>query len=217
MEVKNADYANSSFWHSFRGYMASFPNPRKAALKIQKDLGLKRTTVRDWTMGKKPRLAGYIPLGYYLVELGYSIPEFENLPDVFRQLGEDLRGKKYLIEDILRMVSIDGRLLMAVFCGVATLSDSQLYKLQEVVLTKPVLHVKQSGLEQDAYIPKLLAVILKSAQPLIEYLSSDNCHENDRRALRENMGHDIFFKLTTDLYKLVGERSRKSIMSEERQ
>lgn len=190
------DYKASSFWRSLVAYTGSFHNSHQAAVQICMDLGIKRTTARDWILGKRPRLESYILLGWYLCKKGYLIPEFKKLPHELHDLAEILQEKRCSLEDVLQAMSVGERQLFMVFCGVGELYEHKLAKLQKFLLTHssageqsdsvlvPVISA-QARPEKNISVPRLLATVLKSAQPLVDHLSSDNCMEEERRLFRE--------------------------------
>lgn len=230
-------YEESSYKKSLNAFVASFSGSHQAALQIVHDLGIKRTTARDWIYGKRPRLENYIILGTYLTKKGYTILEFETLPTELKALGEGLVEKRFHIEDVLSALGgdVDERMMWSVHCGLEDLDADILAKLLDFLREMNTTNVPQeheyrplpidhSG-EGDTQSAKLaasslqmvefLTTLLKSAGPLIKFVASDKCSKVYRRLLRDEMGDTELFELVTDLYKLVGERTRHSIMQEQ--
>jgi hypothetical protein len=54
----------------------------------------------------------------------------------------------------------------------------------------------------------LAAVLLGAASPLVRYLDSDDCTPQERSRLRELMGQDGMFDLSTHFNRLCSERAR---------
>lgn len=233
----NDKYEESSYKKSLNSFVASFSGNHKAALQIVHDLGIKRTTARDWIHGKRPRLENYIILGWYLTKKGYTIPEFEALPTELKELGAGLIARRFHIEDVVSTLgdAVDERMMWSVHCGLEKFDANALAKLQSFVHNgiiantpeeheyrpPPIDHDDEEDTQsveimtKSLQIVEVLTTILKSAGPLIKFVASDKCSKEYRRYLRDEIGDTELFELVTDLYKLVGERTRRSIMHEQ--